>query len=202
MEARGCGGGGGRRGFASAVITALLAGLLLGLAGFEAPLGLVHPLLLLLVFLAGLELGSVGERLRFEPRLVLLPLLSMAGSVAASIPFYLLLGVPPAIAAGMGWYTFTAPYIAAASGSALLAAIALLSNIVREQATIILVSVLGCRIPLPVAVALGGVTTMDTTLPIYVKTYGTAGAVAAVINGAILTILVPTLVPLLYTILH
>ncbi|WP_048191827.1 lysine exporter LysO family protein [Pyrolobus fumarii] len=188
-------------GFAASVIVALLAGFALGAAGLPAPTWLIDPLLLLLVFLAGLELGSHRE-LRFDLGLATLPLASLAGSLAASLALYPLTGVTPAVAAGMGWYTFTGPYLYTASGDPRLAAIGFLANLIREQIAIIIVPLAAHRIPLAAAVALGGVTTMDTTLPIYVATYGPRGALAAATHGAILTLLVPILVPLVYTLLH
>ncbi len=199
----GGGGGGGRaaRGFAAVAAASLVAGVSLGAAGLKPPPSLIDPLLVILVFLAGLDLASHGP-VRVEAWSLAVPLLSLAGSLAAAIPFYTALHLTPAIAAGMGWYTFTSPYLYAASHNPTLAAIALLANMAREQAAIILVPLLARRLPLPAAIAAGGVTTMDTTLPVYAAAYGPRGTIAAVANGAILTILVPLVVPLTYTLLH
>ncbi len=188
------------RGFATSVVAALLTGLVLGAAGIPAPTQLVNPLLLLLVFLAGMELGAHRE-VRFDPRLVLIPFASLSGSLAAGLALDALTGVTPAVAAGMGWYTFTGPYLYTASSDPRLAAIGFLANLLREQLTILIVPLAAHRLPLPAAVALGGATTMDTTLPVYTASYGPRGALAAATNGIILTILVPILVPLVYTLL-
>ena len=47
------------------------------------------------------------------------------------------------------------------------------------------------------ALAPGGATTMDTTLPIIARTMGSEAALLAFASGATLTVLVPILVPLL-----
>ncbi len=199
-------GSGGRearatRGFAVAAVAALAAGIASGAAGLQPPASLIDPLLIALVFLAGLDLASHGP-VRLEAWSLAVPLLSLAGSLAAATPFYIALRITPAVAAGMGWYTFTSPYLYTAAHSPTLAAIALLANMAREQAAIILVPLLARRLPLPAAIAAGGVTTMDTTLPVYAAAYGPRGTVAAVTNGAILTIIVPIAVPTIYTLIH
>ena len=185
-----------QRGFAVIALASLAAGVAAGCAGLRAPPGIIDPLLVVLVFLAGLDLGR-HRGLRPEAWMLALPFASLAGALAAGAALAPLVHAPLAVAAGMGWYTFTAPYLLAATHNAYTAAVALLANLAREQATIVLVPLASRRLPLPAAVAAGGVTTMDTTLPVYTASYGPRGTLAAVTNGAVLTLLVPVLVPLL-----
>ncbi len=182
--------------FTVIVASGLAAGIATGVAAGPAPTWLIDPLLVALVLLAGVELGR--HPVKLEAQTLLVPLASLAGSLAAALPVYLATRVTLAVAAGMGWYTFTGPYLYAATGDARIAAIGFLANLLREQAAIILVPVAARRIPLPAAVAVGGVTTMDTTLPAYATAYGPRGTITAAANGALLTLLVPVLVPLVY----
>ncbi len=185
------------QGFTLIVASGLAAGLATGAAGGRAPTWLIDPLLVLLVLLAGVELGR--HPVRLEARTLLVPLASLVGSLAASLPVYIATRVTLAVAAGMGWYTFTGPYLYAATGDARIAAIGFLANLLREQAAILLVPVAARRMPLTAAVAIGGVTTMDTTLPAYATAYGPRGTITAAANGALLTLLVPILVPIVYS---
>ncbi len=116
-------------------------------------------------------------------------------AVAAGAAGSMLLGVPLefSIAAclGMGWYSFTGPYIASICGPAEGFA-AFLLNVLREQVTFLLVpAVRGSRV---LMLSLGGATTMDNTLPVYVYTYGEDFAPASILHGFILTVSVPFLV--------
>jgi uncharacterized membrane protein YbjE (DUF340 family) len=113
-------------------------------------------------------------------------------AVAAGAVGSVLLGVPlelsVAATLGMGWYSFTGPYIASVYGPAEGFA-AFLLNVLREQATFPLVR--GSRV---VMLSLGGATTMDNTLPVYVYTYGEDFAPASILHGFIMTVAVPFLV--------
>lgn len=110
-----------------------------------------------------------------------------AGSVLLGVP----LGLSVAATLGMGWYSFTGPYIASFYGPAEGFA-AFLLNVLREQVTFLLVPLVrGSRV---VMLSLGGATTMDNTLPVYVYTYGEDFASASILHGFILTVAAPFLV--------
>ena len=103
-----------------------------------------------------------------------------------------------AIGAGFGYYSLSSVLITQISGET-LGVLSLLTNLIREVGTILfaplLVKVFGKLAP----IASGGATSMDTTLPVIQKYSGSNYAVTAVINGLILSFLVPILVPIFLT---
>jgi len=120
---------------------------------------------------------------------------SVLTAVATGAAGSVLLGVPlefsVAASLGMGWYSFTGPYIASVYGPAEGFA-AFLLNVLREQVTFLLVPMVrGSRV---VMLSLGGATTMDNTLPVYVYAYGEDFAPASILHGFILTVAAPFLV--------
>ncbi|MBP1449106.1 MAG: lysine exporter LysO family protein [Thermoproteus sp.] len=158
---------------------------------------LIQPVLLALLFLAGLDLGAVGP-LRLDARHLAPPVVSLAASLAVSLLFFYAFGISPAVGLGMGWYSFTGPFLLKASGDATLASIGFMANFLREQLTYALTPLLARRLPPYAALSIGGATTMDNTLPLYRALYGPEILIPAVINGVLLTILVPVIVPLTY----
>jgi uncharacterized membrane protein YbjE (DUF340 family) len=115
-------------------------------------------------------------------------------------PFFtLLFNITPAVAFGMGWYSFTGPYLAAA-GDAAGGAYGLLVNFLREQLTFVLAPLLARRFGKVGVLAMGGATTMDNTLPLYTALYGSSFSIYAFANGVVLTVLVPIIVPLIHQI--
>ncbi|MGC9108087.1 MAG: LysO family transporter, partial [Infirmifilum sp.] len=86
--------------------------------------------------------------------------------------------------------SFAGPFIAQAYGP-LWGFTAFLVNVLREQATFILVPLL--RKPFLSMVSLGGATTMDNTLPVYGYVYGEEASVVSIIHGFVLTLLIPFL---------
>ncbi len=121
----------------------------------------------------------------------------IAGLLASWI-LSLPLGVALAIMLGLGFYSFTGPFVAQAYGPA-WGFTAFLTNILREQMTFVLVPLL--RRPKASMVSMGGATTMDNTLPVYVYTYGDEMSVVSLIHGLLLTLLVPILESLVTSIL-
>ncbi|WP_291765967.1 lysine exporter LysO family protein [Caldivirga sp. UBA161] len=114
-----------------------------------------------------------------------------------SYAFSIRLNVSLAIALGMGWYTFTGPVVALYAGP-YYGLLAFLSNFLREQLTFILVPFIPGT---PQAlISIGGATSMDDTLPVYVSALGKDYSVASISNGLLLTILVPIVVPLVLAI--
>ncbi|ABW02660.1 lysine exporter LysO family protein [Caldivirga maquilingensis] len=121
----------------------------------------------------------------------------LASGLILSYVFNIRLNVSLAIALGMGWYTFTGPMVALYAGP-YYGLLAFLSNFLREQLTFILVPFIPGS---PQAlISIGGATSMDDTLPVYVSVLGNEYSVASISNGLLLTILVPIIVPLVLTI--
>lgn len=185
-------------GVSAVAVSALLAGIAVGYFVQAPYASAIEPILLVLLFLAGADIGRL-KGLRLSPRLAAVPLVSLASSLAAGLAFYLWLGVSPAVAVGMGWYSFTGPYLLSASGDAVLGTLGFLANFFREQLTFVLTPLLAGRVQPDAALAIGGATTMDNTLPLYRSVYGAEAVVPAVVNGVVLTLAVPVVVPLVYS---
>lgn len=155
-----------------------------------------------LMFSVGLSIGSDPETLtRFRmlnPRLALLPIFTILGTLAGALVVSLVLGNRQltdclAIGSGFGYYSLSSIFITEYRGPE-LGTIALLSNIFREIITLIgaplLVRWFGNLAP----IAAGGATTMDTTLPIITRTAGKEYVVVSIFHGFIVDFSVPFLV--------
>jgi uncharacterized membrane protein YbjE (DUF340 family) len=103
-----------------------------------------------------------------------------------------------AIGAGFGYYSLSSILISQLSGKA-FGIIALLSNISREIFTLLFTPLLARYFGNLAPIVCGGATSMDTTLPVIVKYSGKEYAFISVFNGVILTVLVPLLISLLYS---
>lgn len=98
-----------------------------------------------------------------------------------------------AVALGMGWYTFTGPFLSITNNYWGL--LGFTSNVLREAATFIIYPLLAKNLAIE-AISIGGATTMDTTLPVIARHGGGEAALTALVHGFILTLLIPILVPL------
>lgn len=101
-----------------------------------------------------------------------------------------------AVGAGFGYYSLSAIIIGKISGGE-MGVIALLSNIFREVFTLVAAPLMVRWFGQLGAIASGGATAMDTTLPVIIKATGKEYAVISIFSGIVLSILVPLLVPLL-----
>jgi len=121
-----------------------------------------------------------------------------AGALAAGGLFALLSGTALPVALGtslaFGWYTLAGPLVLARAG-ALLGLLAFLTNFLRENLTMVLAPLVGRRLRGEGLAALGGATSMDTTL-FFVTRYGDreAGSLALA-SGLILTVAASLIVP-------
>ncbi|AGB41713.1 putative membrane protein [Halobacteroides halobius DSM 5150] len=193
-----------------AIIATLILGILLG--HFIMPSNLINYLsststylLAVLLFGVGIDIGGNKEVLNklkeFGFKLLLIPILIAIGSISGAVISGKLLGLPfneaSAIGAGFGWYSLSGVLLAKIY-SAKLGALAFLTNVFRELIAIILIPImakLGAKVSI---IAPGGATTMDTTLPLISKTTNqTEIIVISFVSGAILSSLVPILVPIL-----
>lgn len=159
--------------------------------------------LALLVWGIGLEIGSnrdVWQQVRnLGYRVLLLPLVVAVGSIAGAVLVGFFLGMPPAdsaaIGAGFGWYSLSGVLLAKLR-SVELGTLAFLANVSRETLAIILLPVVARYFGRYAAIAPGGATTMDVTLPLIVKCTGPDMALVAFFHGLVLSALVPILIPL------
>ncbi|MFO7718281.1 MAG: lysine exporter LysO family protein [Desulfohalobium sp.] len=184
-----------------------VAGVALGV-GDLVPQWLVHPqmalytlygLLILVGIGIGCDTGALQAILRLNIKTAIMPLAVAVGSLAgAGIAALLLLGISfregVAVGAGFGYYSLSSVLISQIHGEQ-LGTVALLSNIIREVLTILLAPLLARWCGFLAPIAAGGATTMDTTLPIIHKATTKHYAMIAVINGIVLSLLVPVLVP-------
>ena len=128
----------------------------------------------------------------------LLPLGTILGTFAGALAAVLLLHGRSAtdclaVGSGFGYYSLSSIFITEYKGAA-LGTIALLSNIVREMITLLL-SPLLVKVAGPLApIAAGGVTSMDTTLPIIMDSSGKQYAVVSLFHGFILEFSIPFIV--------
>lgn len=160
--------------------------------------------LCLLLVGIGISLGSqieVLSRLRLLGwRIILVPALVAAGSIGGAALAGIFLGMPlreaSAIGAGFGWYSLSGVLLAKIH-SVETGALAFLTNVTREVLSFILIPLLAARFGNLAAVAPGGATTMDTTLPLISRVTDTDTTIIALVNGTILSAMVPLLVPLL-----
>ncbi|MFW5890534.1 MAG: lysine exporter LysO family protein, partial [Marinilabiliaceae bacterium] len=161
--------------------------------------------LYVMMVLVGASIGAdprsreILKKTRFH--ILLVPLLVIIGSLTGSLLVALLLrdmdiANGMAIGAGFGYYSLSAIFIGQISGSE-MGVVALLANIIREVFTLMAAPFLVRWFGKLAAIASGGATAMDTTLPVIVKATGKDYAIISIFSGVVLSILVPVLVPLI-----
>jgi uncharacterized membrane protein YbjE (DUF340 family) len=163
-------------------------------------------ILYVLMFLVGLSLGMdnhVWQQIRsMNIKILLIPITTFLGTAIGIFIYQFFFKFPfgkdlYAIGAGFGYYSFSSIYISKISGEQ-MGIIALLANIIREVLTLVLAPVLVKYFGKLAPIASGGATTSDTTLPIILKYSGKEYVLSAVINGVLLTLLVPFLIAFIY----
>ena len=184
----------------------LVLGFALGeLTKVEVPDSLIQYELYALAVVVGLDSGRYITRELFRS-ITALPFVSVfvdfLGAIVSALAFSLIsplpLEVSMAVALGSGWYSYTGTAVALHFGP-YYGVMAFLVNFFREQLTFLLVPLLVRLRPSPVgAIAVGGATSMDVTLPFYVESLGPQYAVPSMVSGLIITFLVPVVVPLAF----
>lgn len=192
------------------ILVALVLGILLGVLGLvpielSANLDTVLTVMLcVLLFVIGMDMSrnkKVFEDIKkMGVKILVLPLFIAAGSIVGALAIGIVLGLAPnhamAIGAGFGWYSLSGILLTSLVGAD-IGTMALLSNVFREVLTIVLMPVVVKYLGKIAAVAPGGATSMDTTLPIFVRYAGSEMSVIAFVSGVTLSLLVAVLVPLL-----
>lgn len=164
----------------------------------------IYWLMLFMIFEMGIEIGKTREGLKIIKHIgwfgLIVPAGALTGSIVGSLVFGIVAGIPPlvsvAIGSGSGFYTVTAPVVANAVG-AQYGALALLTNFLRETLTITLLPVLAVHFKHPALITMGGATTMDTTLPVITRSLGPKAAMIGLVQGIVLSLLVPVLLPII-----
>ncbi len=162
-------------------------------------------LLYALLFLIGICIGSdtktIKSLLKLNMITILIPILVAAGSISGAALSYIFVEIPDikecmAIGAGFGYYSLSSIIISKLRGEA-MGGIALLSNIFREVFTLLFAPLLCKYFSKLALVASGGATSMDTTLPVIHKYSGKEYVLIAIVNGVVLSISVPIIIPLI-----
>ncbi|WP_374289194.1 lysine exporter LysO family protein [Desulfovibrio desulfuricans] len=152
----------------------------------------------LLMLLVGISIGSdrrLGEILRtLRPRVLLLPLATTAGTFAgtALASLFLTYSVSEcmAVGAGFAYYSLSSIFISQYKGAE-LGTIALISNIARELATLLLTPLLARYLGPLMPITCGGASTMDTTLPVITRYCGKEWIFVSIVHAMILDFSVP-----------
>lgn len=155
-----------------------------------------------LLLCVGIGIGSdrniVTKFKSLDVRMALLPLGTALGTFAGSLVVsFILSGRSPldclAVGSGFGYYSLSSIFITEYKGAE-LGTIALLANIIREMVTLLLSPVFA-KVFGPLApISSGGVTSMDTTLPIIMASSGEQYSAVSIFHGFILDFSIPFLV--------
>lgn len=190
------------------IVGFFVLGLLLALSGWirvsEQVSDFCFYALAALMACVGASIGSDPQTLKnfraLNPRLVLLPLCTILGTLVATALVSLLLSHRSltdclAVGSGFAYYSLSSIFITEYRGAE-LGTIALLSNICRELITLLAAPLLVRWFGRLAPIAAGGATTMDTTLPIIARTSGNDLVVVSLFHGFVVDFSVPFLVTL------
>ncbi len=156
------------------------------------------------MFGVGISVGNDPLRWRnfraLNPRLAFLPVMTILGTFAGCAVASLLLSRRSlaeclAVGAGFGYYSFSGIFVTEYKGVE-LGTLALLSNILRELATLLFAPLLVRWFGSLAPISAGGATTMDTTLPIIARASGKQFVPVSVFHGFVVDFSVPFLVTL------
>lgn len=188
------------------IIAFFVAGILLGVSGILpvdlSQTGVAMYALYALILSVGFSVGNnpdiIGGFKRLNPRLALLPLMTILGTLAASALLGLLLPhrtVPETMAVGSGfaYYSLSSVLITEYIGAG-LGTVALISNICREFLTLVLAPLLVRWFGPLAPISCGGATTMDVTLPTIIQASGEKYTVLSMFHGFVVDFSVPFLV--------
>lgn len=190
------------------VVISLAGGII---AGILIPGPWINYLDQVIVYALALLLWGIGLDLGFNPhiiksvgrlgwRIILLPVLIALGSILGAIVVGVFLGIAgneaAAVGAGFGWYSLSGVLLTGLH-SVELGTLAFLSNVFREILAILTLPLVAKYLGSLAAIAPGGATSMDVTLPLIKKVAGEEVVLPAFFSGAILSAMVPLLVPLL-----
>lgn len=158
--------------------------------------------LYILMFLVGIGIGADRKSWKvirtINVKIFLVPLGVMVGTaigvtiVSLFLP-NLSIREAMAVGAGYGYYSLSSIFITQMHGET-LGVMALLSNIIREVATLLLTPVFVKYFGKLAGIMSGGATAMDTTLPIITRYSGKDYAIISLFSGIVLTILVPVII--------
>jgi len=167
----------------------------------------ITALICVVVLCAGFSIGSnktiVCKLKQYKAKVLLVPAGALIGSIAGGLIAGAVLGMRPgesmSISVGMGFYSLSAG-ILTDLGAPQLASLSFLVNSMREMIALVSIPFISKYVHYLSSVAAGGATSMDTTLPVISRSTNDETVVMALLSGTILTILVPILTPVVYTV--
>ncbi len=191
------------------IVSFFAAGVLAGFygwipTGFTADSGLSFYALGALMFFVGVSVGSDTKTLKsfrsLNPRIMLLPVVTITGTLAGTALVSLLLKQRTlaeclAVGSGFGYYSLSGIFITQYKGAE-LGTVALLSNIARELITLLAAPLIVRYFGKLALISSGGATTMDTTLPVILRYSGQNMLIVSIYHGFLVDFSVPWLVVL------
>lgn len=187
-------------GFFALGVVSSLAGLVPGHVGAHVS----FYALCALMTCVGMGVGNDPETLKnfrsLNPRLVFLPAMTIAGTLAGTALVSLILTHRSlsdclAVGSGFGYYSLSSIFITEYRGAE-LGTVALLANISRELLTLLTAPLLARWFGPLAPISAGGATTMDTTLPVITQVSGQQFVVVSIFHGFVTDFSVPFLVTL------
>lgn len=198
------------------IIGAFVLGCMAGLCGIipdeVSGSDLTTWILYVLMLQVGIGLGRDPQIIQvvksIRPRLLLLPLATIVGGLAAS--FLISFAISRwsaaevmAVGSGFGYYSLSSILITSlkeasigAQAAAELGTIALISNIFREMITLLFAPLMLKAFGPAAPISAGGATTADVTLPVITNVCGKEWIFASILHGVLVDFSVPFLVPL------
>lgn len=184
--------------FILGIVFGRLGWLEIGSLGFDVSFAALALLMFCVGIGVGSDLGALRNLRTLDSRLLLLPLITIIGTLAGCFLLGLLMPrreIPEvlAIGSGFGYYSLSSIFITQYKGPE-LGTVALLANISREIITLLGAPLL-MRLTGPLApISSGGATTMDTTLPIISNVSGKDFVILSIYHGFVVDFSVPFLV--------
>lgn len=158
-----------------------------------------------LLFFVGISIGSNRESWsvlkNHSYKLLLIPLTIAIGSLLGALPMAFLysnisLRETLAIGGSFGYYSLSSIMMNQMCGEE-IGTLSLVANLFRELFTLVFTPLLVYLFGPLSGIASGGVTTMDTTLPVITHYSGKEWSMIAVFSGVVLTLIVPFLISFL-----
>lgn len=173
----------------------------LGLAPIDWMVERSDWILTALMFFVGISVGGskglLAKIREYHVRALIIPFGILVGSIAGGLLAAPLCGIPlpvgGAIASGLGWYSLSGVMLTGIAG-AHIGSITFMANLLRELISFFTIPWIAKHLNYPTCIAPAGATSEDTTLPMMIRCTNGETVVLSVINGVILTALVPVLI--------
>lgn len=172
--------------------------------GLVIPSDLITLILMLLVFLVGIDIGreeGILSKIKMNIRHILIQsLLTIVGTLTFAFILSFFLPYSPkeliGSAAGFGWYSLSGVMISQLY-SPLLGTISFISNVFRELISIIFIPILS-KINQRAAISLAGATSMDVLLSLISKSTSKKNTLIAFGQGVVLSLIVPIMISIIF----